>query len=469
MKRLAQIFSTALFLTAAAAAEPHRLAVDFSATNGQLRALHGINNGPLAANGLVVVTEAQKRLHLPFTRLHDCHFPNPDVVDIHTIFPNPDADPAKPSNYDFRTTDEYLAAVRATGAEIVFRLGESIEHGAVKRHVNPPRDLQRWAAVCAGIVRHYNEGWAGGYRYGIRYWEIWNEPENRPVMWTGTDAQFLELYAVTARTLRAEFPEIKIGGAAFGYYGKFDGKTLVPSEFVAAFLHLCRRESLPLDFFSWHCYTADPAELSARARAVRRLLDEGGFLKTESHLNEWNYLPGGSWDIVSRTVTPEARQRAYEQMMGAKGGAFLAVSLIELQDAPVEVCNFFHGETGLFGLFTEVGAPTRNFYAMLAFAQLLETPLRLRVEGGIPGSLAIAAGTNPDQTKAAMLIANLSGPDEVRLVLGKPPWPGGSEIEVFVVDEVRALEPSAVPPGSEITLHLPPPSVAIVTLRPLKK
>ena len=156
MKRLALLLSTALSLTASAA-EPHRIGVDFSAANGVLRALHGINKGPLAANGLIDVTDAQKRLHLPSTRLHDCHFPNPDVVDIHTIFPNPDADPALPASYDFRAIDEYLAAVRATGAEIVFRLGESIEHGSVKRHVHPPRDVARWAAVCAGIVRHCNE------------------------------------------------------------------------------------------------------------------------------------------------------------------------------------------------------------------------------------------------------------------------------------------------------------------------
>ena len=32
----------------------------------------------------------------------------------------------------------------------------------------------------------------------------------------------------------------------------------------AAALVLCTRESLPLDFFSWHCYTDNPAELAAR-------------------------------------------------------------------------------------------------------------------------------------------------------------------------------------------------------------
>ena len=449
------------------AKEAQRITVDFSMAEGGLRPLHGINKGPLAANGLVDLTDAQRRLHVPFTRLHDCHFPNPDIVDIHAVFPNPEADPALPTSYDFRATDEYIAATRATGAEIIYRLGESVEHQTVKRHVHPPRDPARWAAVCAGIVRHYNEGWADGFHHGIRYWEIWNEPENRPVMWTGNDAQFLELYKVTARTLRAEFPAIKIGGAAFGYYGKFDGQDLQPSEFVAAFLDQCRSESLPLDFFSWHCYTDNPAELPARARAVRRVLDARDFSKTESHLNEWNFLPANSWTISSRKAAPEMRQRAADEMAGAPGSAFLAASLIELQDAPVDVCNFFHGETGIFGLFTEVGAPTRNYHAMLAFALMLETPKRVHIAGAIPGKLAIAAGIGATRKTAAVLIANLSGGDQVNLTFSKIPWPGDTAIEVRLVDETHALEslPNPSLSGSEFTFQLRPPAVAIITLR----
>ena len=468
MRHRLTAFIFLLLLTMVRADDAHRITVDFSAAEGELRALHGINKGPLSANGLVDLTDAHRRLRVPSTRLHDCHHPNPDGVDGQAICPKPDADPALPASYDFRATDEYIAAIRATGAEIVYRLGESIEHQTVKRHVHPPRDPARWAAVCAGIVRHYSEGWAGGFRYGIRYWEIWNEPENRPVMWTGSDAQFLELYRVTARTLRAEFPGIKIGGAGFGYYGKFDGRELQPSEFCAAFLELCRSESLPLDFFSWHCYTDDPAELTARARAVRRVLDARGFTKTESHLNEWNFLPGNSWDVLSRKATHERRQRAADQMAGAPGGTFLAASLIELQDAPVDVCNFYHGETGSFGLFTEVGAPTRNYHALLAFAQLLETQKRVRVIGAIPGKLAIAAGTDAQHRKASVLIANLGGGEDVTLTFSKIPWPGETAIELRIVDEQRALEPIANPAltGNALTLKLRPPAVALVILRP---
>ncbi len=451
----------------AAFGEPQILSVDFSTPAGEIRALNGVNKGPLSANGLIDVTEAQKALRIPTNRLHDCHHPNPDVVDVHAIFPNPEADPAKPESYDFRATDEYLAGVRATGAAIIYRLGESIEHQTVKRHVHPPRDPAKWAEVCAGIVRHYNAGWAAGHHHGIQYWEIWNEPENRPVMWTGDDAQFLELYKSTSRRLRAEFPDLKIGGPGFGYYGKFDGTTLVPSELFTALLDLCRRDSLPLDFLSWHCYTDNPAELAARAKAVRTLLDARGFTKTESHLNEWNYLPGNSWDVLSKTATAETRQRAVEQMAGPPGGTFLTAALVELQDAPLDMANFYHAETGIFGLLTEVGAPTRNYHAMLAFSRLLETPKRVKATGGLPGKLAVLAGTDAGKTRARVLIANLTGPEELRVKLDNLPF-ARRNVEVRIVDATRALEPVPAPvfQDAEFTLRLAPPAVAVVTVEP---
>ena len=38
----------------------------------------------------------------------------------------------------------------------------------------------------SNVIRHYTEGKWNGYRYDIEYWEIWNEPDLGPKMWTGT-------------------------------------------------------------------------------------------------------------------------------------------------------------------------------------------------------------------------------------------------------------------------------------------
>src|SRR5262245_2833949 len=126
------------FLTVAAhAAAPERVLLqpDFSKAAGVIRPLHGANKGPLGPGGLIDLSPEHRDLGIPLTRLHDCYWPNPYVVDIHAVFPNFAADPARPESYDFRLTDEYIAAVHATGAQIVYRLGESIEHTTIKRFV----------------------------------------------------------------------------------------------------------------------------------------------------------------------------------------------------------------------------------------------------------------------------------------------------------------------------------------------
>src|SRR4026208_109760 len=103
---------------------------------------------------------------------------------MHAIFRDINADPDDPKSYDFALTDEYLRSVFTAGMHVVYRLGESIEHTEAKRFVHPPADPGRWANACVGIIKHYNDLWAKGFRYGIKYWEIWNEPENRPAMWS---------------------------------------------------------------------------------------------------------------------------------------------------------------------------------------------------------------------------------------------------------------------------------------------
>lgn len=361
--------------------------------------------------------------------------------------------------------------MRKTGAEPIYRLGESIEHTSVKRYVHPPADMEKWAAVCLGIIRHYNEGWANGFRHNIRYWEIWNEPENRPVMWSGSDDDYLRLYRVAATAVKKQFPTLKVGGPALGSSGSFVQGEFRPTEFAERFLTMCRKENVPLNFFSWHCYTADPSELSAHSRAIRRLLDSKGFTETENHLNEWNFLPGNTWAPLAASATPSARQIYFQEMGGAPGAAFLASSLLQLQDSPIDVCNLFHGELGGFGLFTEQGVPLKSYQALRAFQGLVETPRRVQAQGAVSGKLAFAAGLSADGREASLLVSNFIDPRPAIVLKWKgSAWTGGVTAEIRTIDartdysEVRT-EPIA---GESATLRLAlkAPAIALIRLRP---
>lgn len=467
MKFILACLYSLMLINSALAQEAINLEIDFAKLQGQFRALHGINKGPLASGGLMDLSESQRALQLPLVRLHDCHWPNPDVVDMHVVFPNLQADPQNPASYDFRLTDEYLAKIHATGAPILYRLGESIEHTSIKRWVHPPVDYEKWTQAALGIIRHYNEGWANGFRYGIAYWEIWNEPENRPVMWSGSDEDYFRLYATSTRAIKKQFPNLKVGGPSVGYSGKLEGDKFVAGDFVKKFLQFCKDEKLPLDFFSWHCYTDNPQELVLRAKGIRQLLNDYGFTQTESHLNEWNYLPGNSWDGVSREAKPEVRQKYYEAMSGAKGAAFIAASLLQLQDAPLEAANFFHGELGGFGLFNEYGVPFKSYYALQAVSDLLSIPRRIQTTNALKEGLSLGAGLNTNKKEAAVLISNMNqAPLQLDFKIKNLPWQGATGYEIRLVDKTRNLE--ALQPITQlnqtIVLTLPESSVALVKL-----
>ncbi|HEX5175817.1 MAG TPA: hypothetical protein VFV83_02255 [Chthoniobacteraceae bacterium] len=451
---------------------PMVVRIDWTTPAGAFRPLHGINKGPLVAGGLIDLRAAHRALALPWVRLHDCHWPNPDVVDMHVVFPSDSANPSRRESYDFRRTDDYLRAIQETGARMIYRLGESIEHTNDRRFTHPPRDPAKWADACLGIIRHYNEGWADGLRFGIRYWEIWNEPENRPAMWSGTDDDYLRLYKTAALRIKQTCPTLAVGGPGAGSVGKFEDGTLAPSNFMARFVEMCRTENVPLDFFSWHFYGDDPERIVMQAHAIRRWLDASGFTKTESHLNEWNFLPNNDWRPLGHDAAPTARRAHYEKIAGAEGAAFIVAVLLALQEAPVDVCNLFHGEIGGFGLFDEFGVPTKSYEAIAAFAQLLQTPRRLQiqVEPVVPANVRVAVGADATGGTIQLLAAN-RGDDTCRFTIATHgfPWSGKVRMETrritrtdsFTTVEQRAWETKEAFP----TIVLPPTSVTLISLR----
>jgi xylan 1,4-beta-xylosidase len=427
---------------------------DGGSAGDPIRPLHGVNGGPLAAGGLLDLTPRWKEAAFPLARLHDSHWPNPDVVDVHAVFPDPTADPAKAESYDFDRTDEYVKAVHDSGAGIVYRLGESIEHQKAKRHARPPKDFDRWAGVCAGIVRHYTQGWAGGMKLPVNYWEVWNEPDNRPNCWTGTDDDYLRLYVTTAAALRKEFPKIKIGGPGLGNSGGLNGDKFTPTPFLEAFLARCKKDSAPLDFLSWHCYTADPTEFVRRAKGVRAVLDAAGFKTSESHLNEWNYLPDGSWTgITAKDAT--ARERWYARLANEEGAAFVAATLIALQDAPVDAANYFTAEAPGMGLFSQHGLPSRAFGAFLAFKELAGLK---RLPGKAPAGVFALAGAGE---QVRVLLARQGGPGgTVKVAVNPTPWKGATgdaKRDLGKVSSGRA-------DSCEVAVELPAHTVCLVRL-----
>jgi len=224
---------------------------------------------------------------------------------------------------------------------------------------------------------------------------------------------------------------------------------------------------VPLDFFSWHRYAAEPDQLTTRAHAIRRLLDENGFATTESHLNEWNYLPDENWHPILLAGQGIEREKCYAQIGGATGAAFVACALSSFQDCPIDVANYYTGEIQGFGLFTFDGVPKKTFYALKAFRALLDTPIRVATRNGSAG-LTLCAGRNAAGTEAAVLISNFdSAEKKAQLTIRNLPWTGPTLFDAKIVNAQNNLEagPSGrVRGGNFIELQIPAPSVLLLKL-----
>ena len=333
-----------------------------AAVVGPVKPMNAGNNGPIDA-----VMASYEALRIPYARTHDTALGTEyggHCIDINQVFPDWEANVNSPKSYDFTNSDVVLLDMQKAGTKPFYRLGQSIEHQTKKYGIYPPKDFKKWAKICEHIIRHYNEGWANGYRMGIEYWEIWNEadldqPDDRwktdPRTWAGTMAQFHELYAVTAQHLKKCFPDLKIGGPAFAN----------PRRYGPEFLDYVNKTGAPLDFFSHHMYHRKPARIVEDVRIIREMLDSKGFEKTESILDEWNY--NRRWD--------EPDRYSHRVRPTVKAAAFVAAVMCGCQNAPVDMLMYydFRPNTSWCGPWTPTIYDIRPpYWALYYWAELAE-------------------------------------------------------------------------------------------------
>jgi len=229
---------------------------------------------------------------------------------------------------------------------------------------------------------------------------------------------------------------------------------------------------VPLDFFSWHRYAQDPSDFARRAHVLRRLLDAHGFTGTESHFNEWNYLPNDDWRPMMKEGQGLMRERWNAEMRGPRGAAFVAWVLMSLQDAPVDMANYYTAEIQMFGLFHFNGVPQKTFHAFKAFRELLETPWRVKTPPCVAGQVAICAGLNSDRSRAAVLLSGFYPAAGIsQLVLRGLPWSGPTRFELHLVDAHRDFDLTrrgVVESAGHLALpELNEPAVVLLRLSPM--
>ncbi len=151
----------------------------------------------------------------------------------------------------------FMPSTLASGGETVFHY---------RANITPPEDYAEWGRLIGRLVKHWVR------RYGIDevgswFFEVWNEP-NLSRFWTGTQADYFELYRVTAHAIKEIDDRLQVGGPATADNG-----------WISEFLDFCEENRVPADFVSTHQYPTDAfgtadddteAQLALSRRSVLR-------------------------------------------------------------------------------------------------------------------------------------------------------------------------------------------------------
>ena len=438
------------------------LAVDFLTAAGPVRPeLHSSGFGPMICSQTAQERVDIKSMGFKAARTHDWALGNGNqrVCDYFHIFPLMHLDAKDPKNYWFAPTDYLLKRTREEmGLDVFYRLGTSIEHSGSKVHFNSliPEDFDKVAETFAATVRHYNRGWADGFKWNIKYWEIWNEPDGIATLWTPPGglsdedmartsakrdecrAKFVKFFVTVLKRLKSEFGDgIKVGGPAL---------SSCKLPWIKDILSACRDAGVAPDFISWHGYVRDPMRFNNEAETVREICDSYGFDKCELIVNEWHYFGENyTWTDMQHSSDPEAKARIWEgpdSHSGIRSACHTLATLSNMERSKLSQA-YFYGccHTGDWGFKDALHRKYKVFYALKLFGDIVRGYTTI-CDSASEGSVTLFPVKDASGRKA-LLVVDYGGASR-RISVRVAGAPDGSKAECVILDHRHNLEPHKV-------------------------
>ena len=298
---LALLWAAAVVANAATNETPRLVSADWQQTNGPLNTMFkfcvgaGRANEGLRADWQQQLACVHRECGFEYVRMHGLFC---DDMGVYRDYGTPE--------YNWQYIDRLYDFLETIGMKPFVELGfmpGGLSSGSQtifwwKGNVTPPRDMTKWADFIRAFVLHERE------RYGdaeVRTWyfEVWNEPNLKGGFWAGTQQQYFDLYAATARAIKSVSPDYKVGGPATAGCG-----------WIPEFIHFCDTNHAPVDFISTHTYgvesgfldehgdggtvlSRNPDSISGDVKRVRQQIAESAIPGLELHFTEWSssYTP----------------------------------------------------------------------------------------------------------------------------------------------------------------------------------
>jgi xylan 1,4-beta-xylosidase len=339
------------------------------------------------------------------------------TVRAHAIF-HDDTHVIDGDSYDFSVVDAIYDKLLGIGLRPVVELGfmprelasdpskTVFAYGAI---ISPPASYERWFDLVRALVQHLVD------RYGLDEvlgwdFEVWNEA-NLEVFWSGTKAEFLRLYDVSAAAVKSVDSRIAVGGPSSAAAGWVDD-----------LLDHTKRYGTPVDFVSTHTYGSPPLD-------VRASLERHGYGDARILWTEWGVTPTHFNPINDSVFAGVFLLRG----MRSAAGRIDALSYWVASDHFEELGRpprFLHGG---FGLQTVGGLAKPRYHAMTLLSRLGPVELPVTYDGDGGGSL-VEAWASRDRDRIAVLLWNLT--------LDQSKADGAAELTRSVRVQLRGVDPS---------------------------
>jgi xylan 1,4-beta-xylosidase len=200
----------------------------------------GRANEGLRADWQQQLTMVQKDMNFKYIRFHGLL-----NDDMHVYVEDKDGKPAYNWQYIDKLYDFLLSIHIRPFVELGF-MPNDLASGTKtvfwwRGNVTKPKSYEKWDELIKRLVTHFQE------RYGKAevekwYFEVWNEPDLSG-FFDGKQADYFELYAHTAKAVKAVSSTYRVGGPATSGV-----------HWITDFLNYCAQNKVPVDFASTHCY-----------------------------------------------------------------------------------------------------------------------------------------------------------------------------------------------------------------------
>ncbi len=284
--------------------------------------------------------------------------------------------------YNWTALDTLLDSIQAMGAQPMLDLSYMPPALNPESQLLPPTDWADWDKLVRATVRHVNTD----RRLGLRYWEVWNEP-NLWGAWHGSYPQYLNLYDISRRAITERDPRALVGGPSLSLYEESALDWLLGAQNTQA-------DGGAVGFLSWHAYGWTPAETAAQVQAARALVarkrPQAG--PVELWITELGVRTGGPGDtsVDNRADTSAAAVHLLASVAALETAGLDKLFVFELRDGPHDGVTFW----GRFGILTYDLHPKPIYHALAALAALGPDwlPVTLRPARSDVGLLAAPSG-----------------------------------------------------------------------------